>query len=236
MRESQPNDGIPLSKAATEIASEAVKLGDYLRRKDRELGLQRDEILAHAFPKSEAEVEGKSRLRFASQFVGSIDSQGVFTGLPADLKLLATDGPRGTRIHLTDHGWTFACMENPVLDADHTQPGRKFTADEVDFLFKHIIQSVPYEAFAFTTVVRLIANGANTPDLLDQALREFLPERDGKGFSSSFLTTQRAGVISRLSDLGFVARVRDGIKVAYAVSGHGYDCFAQLINGTAQPQ
>lgn len=222
-------EGIPLSKASTEIAAEAVKLGDYLRRKERELGLLRDDGLAHAFPRRDAENEDKSRLRFATQFVGNIGSDGVLTGLPSDLKFVSLDGPRSTRILLTEDGWKFAQMENPSLDSIHGRPIRRFTEEEVHFLFSHIMKKVPYEAFAYNAVVKLIKAGENTPELLDQALGDYLPSRNTKRLSPAFLTTQRAGVISRLSDLGIVQRVRDGIKVTYALTEFGHQCFSNPI-------
>ena len=105
--------------------------------------------------------------------------------------------------------------------------------EEVHFLFDHIMEVVPHESFAFTTVVKSIESGANTPELLDQALGHYLPTRTDSPFSPAFLTTQRAGVISRLSDLGLVERVRDGIKVAYAVTDQGRKYFPNLIHRTA---
>jgi hypothetical protein len=232
-RELTSYEGVALSKASSEIASEAVLLGDYLRRRERELRLQRDETLAYAFPRSDYENEDRSRLRFATQFVGNTDSQGSLTGLPADLKLVGTDGPTGSRILLTEAGWNFAHLENPILDALPGRPVRKFSSDEVHFLVNHIIETVPAETFAFTTVTRLIESGANTPELLDEALGEFLPTRDAKPFSPAFLTTQRAGVISRLSDLGLVQRVRDGIKVAYAITDQARKYFPNSLHRMA---
>lgn len=232
-RELHSYEGVSLSKASSEIALEAVKLGDYLRQRERELGLLRDENLAHGFPRRDAENEDKSRLRFATQFVGNTSSQGVLSGLPSDLKLVAMDAPRGSRILLTEDGWKFACMENPILDALPGRPARKFSDEEVHFLFDHIMEAVPYEAYALTTVINLIENGANTPEALDAALGDYLPDRDGRPYSSAFLTTQRAGVISRLSDLGLLQRVRDGIKVAYALSDQGRKYFQNVIHRTA---
>jgi len=232
-RELASYEGVSLSKASSEIAFEAVKLGDHLRLKEREFGLLRDETLAHGFPRRDAENEDKSRLRFATQFVGSTDSQGNLTGLPADLKLIGIESPRGTRILLTEAGWRFAAMENPILDAPSTRPARKFTEEEVGFLFDHIMEQVPCESFAFRTVVKLIDGGACTPELLDQALRDYLPDRNENPFSPAFLTTQRAGVISRLSDLGLLQRVRDGIKVRYAMTDDGQKYFQTVMHRTA---
>ena len=226
-------EGIPLARASSEIAAEAVKLGDYLREWDHELGLHRDDALAFAFPRRGADNEDKSRLRFATQFVASVGSDAVLSGLPADLKLIGVDGSRGARILLTEEGWTFARMENPILDAMPTRPVRKFSDEESCFLLSHVMQAIPYEASALKTVVELIDSGANTPESLDRALADYLPTRDGRPFTAAFLTTQRAGVISRLNDLGMIQRVREGIKVAYALTERGLKYFPQLTDRTA---
>ncbi len=48
-----------------------------------------------------------------------------------------------------------------------------------------------------------------------------MPERSYEPFSRAFLSTQRAGAISRMTDLGLVVRVREGLRVAYVASHFG---------------
>jgi hypothetical protein len=67
-------------------------------------------------------------------------------------------------------------------------------------------------------VLGAISSGANTPDKLDDALEEHVSKRDEKPFTRAFLTTQRAGVISRMIDLGLIQRIRDGINVTYTLT------------------
>ena len=90
--------------------------------------------------------------------------------------------------------------------------------EEAQFLLRHIRTHVPAEAFAYKVVVESIRHGANTPEELDDALEEYLPKRDAKPFTRAFLTTQRAGVVSRMIDLGLLRRVRDGITVSYVLT------------------
>jgi hypothetical protein len=49
-------------------------------------------------------------------------------------------------------------------------------------------------------------------------LKKYLPDRKDKPFTLAFLTTQRAGVISRMADLGLVTRTRNGPNVTYVAT------------------
>jgi hypothetical protein len=220
-------EGLPLLKSASEIAAQAVILGDVLRQVDQETEADRDEALAFAFPRSDSRNSDKSRLRFANQFVASLTKQGLLTGLPAELKFVNCDESRVPKLLLTDAGLHFALLGNPILDGPANQSKKKFSDEEVSFFVQHILMNVPAEQFAFRAVLSAITDGANTPDQLDEALEQFLPNRDVKPFTRAFLTTQRAGVISRLSDLGLVQRIREGIKVTYRVTARTLD-FAPL--------
>jgi hypothetical protein len=217
-REGLVNEGIPLQRAASEIAAAAVVLGDRLQELDRTSHLHRDDSLAFAFPFSDSPNGDKSRLRYANQFVANLNKKGLLGGLPAELKLVSYDGSRQPRLLLTEPGWQFATMENPVLDATDTKFTQRFCKGEQKFLLGHIHANVPVEAFAFKTVMEGITQGANTPDKLDDALEELLPKRKEKPYTRAFLTTQRAGVVSRMVDLGVITRKRDGINVIYEIA------------------
>jgi hypothetical protein len=215
---SEIQGNLGLSKTASEIASEAVKLGDYLRRMDETSGAHRDDALSFAFPYSKSPNGDKSRLRYANQFVACFTTQGALTGLPIELKLANRDHSRTPQILLTEAGWLFAEARNPVLDDGKNGRHSKLSDEEIEFLLQHIRTRVPAEAFAYNTVLKAIGQGANTPEKLDDALEEYLPKRDTKPFTRAFLTTQRAGVLSRMIDLGLVRRVRDGITVSYTTT------------------
>lgn len=209
---------LTFAKTASAIASEAVKLGDYLRHLDEVSGVHRDDALSFAFPYTDSPNGDKSRLRYANQFVASFTKQGSLTGLPIELKLAHRDQSRTPRILLTEAGWHFAEMRNPILDEGKNGRQSKFSIEEIEFLLAHIRSRVPAEAFAYKVVLEAISQGAKTPDKLDDALEEYVPKRDEKPFTRAFLTTQRAGVVSRMIDLGLVQRIRDGINVTYAAT------------------
>ena len=215
---------LPLDETASVIASNAAALGDYLSEVDDRRRLQRDDALAVGFPSSSENAE-KSRLRYANQFVGSLNKAGVLSGLLIDLKLMNLRDTRTPRIQLTQAGWDFALLPNPVLD-EPDPTGNKFTPEERAFLLAHIGRNVPIEASAYRVMLRAILNGDNTPDRLDAALKPYIPAHREPPITPAFVTTQRSGTISRMADLGLVIRVRDGVRVSYAPTETG-QAFAQ---------
>lgn len=221
LRSESSSAGLPLDRASTEIAAAAVGLGDLLRRLDSSTQRPRDESLAVAFPSSDPANSDKSRLRYGSQFVGAMSREGRMTGLLIDLKLINHDRYKSPRIQLTEPGWRLAELPNPILDGHYNKGGGRFSPAETEFFIEHIASSVPTEHFAYTTTLSAINEGFDTPEGLDAALKKHLPDRKEKPFTDAFLTTQRAGVISRMADLGLVARVRSGPNVTYVATTRG---------------
>jgi hypothetical protein len=216
----QEHKGVPISKAASQIAEEATVLGDFLVHLDEVNSIGRDDALSIAFPSTDANIE-KAQLRYANQFVASINQQGQVSGLLIDLKLINHTGGKEPRILLTKPGWDFAMMPNPILDGTQEMPTQKFSAAERDFLLDHISRCVPAENFAYRAILSAIMEGANTPDMIDAALQKYVPHNTNRSLSQSFLASQRSGAISRMSDLGLVLRVRDGVRVSYVVTDTG---------------
>jgi hypothetical protein len=213
--------GLLLDRASAEIAIAAVTLGDMLRALDARSEKHRDEALGLAFPSSDPANNDKSRLRYATQFVGGMSREGRMTGMLIDLKLVNHDRHKSPRILLTEQGWRFALLPNPIIDGSDPESGCKFSADETEFMINHIATAVPTEYFAYKATLSAITSGSDTPEALDSALMKYLPERKEKPFTEAFLTTQRAGVISRMADLGLVIRNRTGSNVRYAATARG---------------
>src|SRR5258708_2985580 len=202
-----------VARTASEIASQAVKLGDYLRQVDQTSRVHRDDALSFAFPNSESPNGDKSRLRYANQFVVTATKQGTLSGLPVELKLINRDQSDG--VSLTRAGWLFAALRNPILDECGDGRQSRFSGEEIEFLLAHIRQHVPAQAFAFKIILEAIGQGAIKPETLDDALEAYVPQRPDKPFTRAFITTQRAGVVSRMIELGLIRRLRDGINVSY---------------------
>lgn len=209
----------PLQKASTAIANEAAKLGQYLSGIDDKRNVGRDEALAVAFPKTSAEF--KSIQRFATQFVASANKEGELSGLAVSLNLIGRnpDFPEG--IALTEAGWNFGLLENPLLDGANAAGNEKFSADEIAFLLDHIARSVPIEAFAYRAILNQVARNVQTPDALDDALSKL--SNASKKPLAQFVSTQRSGAICRMADLDLIARNRIGTRVSYVLTPRGND-------------
>jgi len=215
----QPGGVMP-EKVGAQIAQDASRLGDFLRSIDRSAGTTRDEALATAFPSSGPDTD-RGRLRFANQFVASINSQGELSGLLYELKLVNFAHEGSKNITLTEAGWRFAMLFNPLLDglaeqSDGVLP--KFNPPERSFLLEHISSRVPTERFAYKLILESVDAGANTPDLLGNAIKHHVSEPKT---SDAFITTQKTGALSRMLDLGLLNRKRDGLRVSYRITETG---------------
>ncbi len=214
--------GISVAEAGPRIAKEVASVGDYLRQLDARSGARREEALATAFP-TNADNSDRSRLRYANQFIGNLNTQDQLSGLLVDLKLINYLRGKEPMLLLTAPGVEFAKLTNPILDEPlrpNGGPRQRFSEEEIDFLVSHIRNHVPVEDFAYRTVLSGLKAGINTPELLDEKLIELLPSRKKK-VSEAFIATQRSGVISRMSDLGMVVRRRNGIRVKYEPTSRG---------------
>jgi len=218
------HSGIPVNDAAGQISHAACDLGDYLQMLDARHSRGRGESVSAAFP-STTSRGAESRLRYENQFVGSI-KQGKLIGLPAALRMVAHDSAKNPNLRLTNAGAQFAAMPNPLLDLGVS--GDKFTEDEICFLLKHIQSCVPEEISAFVAIIDAINDGADTPDKMDAFLRTRFDLNDETAMTTTFLSTQRTGAISRLADLGLVGREKAGLRVTYTVSRTGKGFRSQI--------
>jgi hypothetical protein len=213
-------DGVRLEDAAFEISQEALTIGSLLARYDKQNGTKRDDALSTAFPSPDREVE-KSRMRYANQFVASVTKKGKVSGLLMDLKLINhTDGNK-PRLKLTEAGWSFAKLRNPILDNNPPETTNKFTADERAFLLDHISNSIPAEDFAYRAILAAVDAGARTPGELDAALQGYVSKDADQTLTKTFLATQRSGAVSRMADLELITRKRDGVRVSYVTTDLG---------------
>ena len=216
--------GIPLDKDAQFISEEALKLGSILRLHDEKTGNSRDEALSTAFPyRGLGSDSEKGRLRYANQFVGNVNKQGQVSGLLIDYKLINHNAEKKPRLLLTEPGWKFANLINPILDSVQEIPPNKFTAEEITFLLTHIANSVPAENYAYRAILKAIDDGADSPEKIDQILQKSFSNNSDAGLTKTFLSSQRSGTISRMADLGLVARRREGVRVVYLVTEKGQE-------------
>lgn len=214
-------DSLLLEEVAQRIAEEASRFGSYLHLIDRRFGNHRDDALATAFP--ELGIEGqKGRLRYQNHFVGHTvrgEQGGLLVGLKLAVIQVIKNKPH---ILPTVAGWEFARLPNPLLDAEATSDHPKRMSDEESaYLLNHIRQHVPVELFAYRVTLSLILEGRNTPELLNQVLaRNLSPGKDPQS-EQDLVSTQRTGVLGRMTDLGLVARERQSTRIIYHLTPDG---------------
>ena len=215
--------GLDLDDSAQHIAKEAAVLGDYLAALDSREGHPRGEARSTAFPTT-GDKAAKSRMRYANQFVGSVSKQGQLSGLLVSLKLVNWLRGSTRRLSLTQPGWDFALLPNPIFDSMRLDVPQRLSEDELEFLLRHVAENVPAERHAYTLVLKLVLSGVSAPRELDTALEHLA----SKALTEAFLSTQRSGVISRMADLDLLIRKREGVKVKYVVTHRGNDFLAGI--------
>lgn len=230
----QKKGALAIDVAAEEVAKEALTLREFLATLDAEHKVQRDDALATAFPQRKKDSQ-KAVTRYANQFVVYQNSRGELSGLMIDMKLISVDNRRRQRRIVPTHmAWEFAKLENPILDCAVNGVVQKFSDDEKELLIEHILRRVPVESFAYRAILRAVVDGHNTPEKIDSCLQKHVARDRAEALSQSFLASQRSGAISRMSDLGLIARQRDGIRVSYEVPKDGHQ-FMERYDRLVQP-
>jgi hypothetical protein len=238
----QHSGGVPLSEALETIPDAAWELGDFLYTLDKRENHSREDLLAAAFPTT-AGTGAVSRIRFANQFIGDLRQPKLtegqpkevkFTGFPTALKFIVCSEGKQTLLGLTTAGADFAVIPSPVLDNNQDSTTRKFSDAETEFLLTHITHFVPEETSAYLSIIDAISEGSNTPDDVDKYLcQKFHIQIAAKAqteneITQTFLTTQRTGAISRMVDLGLVAREKTGLRVTYTITHTGKNFWRQI--------
>lgn len=225
-------DALLLESVAPRIAEVAAKFGDYLRSLDRRFANHRDDALATAFPDASAEGQ-KGRVRYQNHFVG-YTAKGEQGGMLVGLKLAVIQVIRNKpHILPTIVGWDFARLANPVLDAPVSQTLPRLSSEEIAFLLRHIKEHVPTELFAYRAVLSLISEGKGTPESVNQGLARYLSPGKKLEEEQDFISTQKNGVLGRMSDLGLVNRERQGTRITYHITPEGEKFLSEVGSITA---
>lgn len=226
----QTDAGVPttIGEARSTISTEAWVLGDFLFQLEEAKNVKRDDAVSTAFPTT-LRNGGAGKSRYANQFVASVNSKGEASSLPIAFGFVVHEKGKISRLQLTGPGMEFALLENPVIDGQNVGTGPKFSDAERKFLVRHILRFVPAERAAYSVVLDALADGAASPGNLDSRLASRF-HINRSSMSPSFLAMQRGGVISRLIDLGLVARDKEGIRVAYFLTATGKELRQQLAD------
>ena len=208
-----------------EAASFARELGMRMLKHDDILGRRRDEKLSTAFPIGKEREKALSR--FENHFLGNVRGNGYLklSGALLEMKFAnVTIKGEETFTGLTSAGLEFAKLPNNVLDNSDLS-AEALSDDEVDFYLNHVTKYLSGERNAISMLMRLIQSGVNTRNELDEAVRKISKDN----WSDETCSTMRAGVMSRIFELGLIEKERKGVKVLYHLSDRGRKAFDRFF-------
>ena len=213
--------GVSSEEAQEKAAREAQRIGRELKKCDDRLNRKRGDRLSAGLPFPLGKNEYKAITRFKMQFVGyplvSKEGNLRIDGAPAVLRFVDIfKEDNNWMIGITKAGLKFASILNPILDRNDFSTPTVFSEEESNFLVEHIGQNLKSEAVAIKSILQSIKNGQNTPEKLNS-----LVKRLNREWTENKAVTMRAGLISRLSELGIVTRSKQGIRVTYSVTSFG---------------
>lgn len=217
-----------LSEVADEVSAHATEATAALQRIDQQRDHKKEDLLATGLPAPDSD---KSKQRYADQFIASENSAGELSGMLIDWKLATVERKKGkTYLYPTPACAEFADLSNPLLDVT-TIPAviAKFSEDELNWMLRHLAEYVHIESFAFAILLKGIQAGANDPTSLDAHLRASGALADNKRTSDEFVSTQRAGALSRMADLDLIRRIRNGVRISYAATPRGEAWLKELV-------
>jgi len=204
---------VPLDALQENASSTAREFGKNLAKKERDLRRKRAEMVSTALPTKRDEFRAKAR--FKSHFVGYIN-KGRIEGAPATLRFLnmLKDQNGKVSVGLTDAGLKFASLANPVIIGSDFNSS--FSEEERRFLIDHIAAELPEEMKLIRFTLQAIKRGATSPEAVHEALKKLRCDLD-----ETDLRTLRSGILSRMSELKLLTRIRIGLTVRYQVTSIG---------------
>ncbi|MEM3086356.1 MAG: hypothetical protein QXT68_04355 [Halobacteria archaeon] len=220
-------DGLPTLAVFKDRACEAAEaVGLSLAEKDRTLGKKFGEKFSTSFP----EPEEKSRRRYRDQYLAYVrPTDGKVDGLLSRLKFIKIMAEGGThKVGITKSGLDFAVLQNPVLDGAGN--GSLLSDQEADFLIRHIRARIPEEARHMDMMLRLIGEGVASRERLNSRMGEFYRAYQDvdNPWTPAHVNTMRAGLLSRLYELGLVDKTKHGLNVTYWLTERGKKCQSSL--------
>jgi Arc/MetJ-type ribon-helix-helix transcriptional regulator len=213
---------VPLGELREVSAELARTIGRDIVRAEKKTGRKRGDIISAGLPTGSNQEKAKAR--FKNQFVGYL-SEKRMEGAAPTLRFLELSKDVGNIVSagITDFGLKFAAYDSPVIDSqDYSIP---FSSDEVDFLLEHLASQLPEEAKLMRLVLSGVKEGVSTPESLNDRMKSY-----NSGWSDVERSTMRAGVISRVSELGLLDRKKNGVKVTYLVTELGEKYLQRLAD------
>ncbi len=201
-------------RAATEAA---VEFGKLLSRADRKKLRPFSERLAVSFPDSSL----KSQLRYMNQFLAYMrPSDRRLDGFAAVMGWVAVNDEDGIlKVGLTQSGLKFTQLDNPAIDLAEDRP---LSEPEIGAIIDQLAANLPDEILHVREGLKSIDQGMANPESMSERLRQFYAKyQEAYPWSSKVVDTMRAGLVSRMYELGLVARSRRTRRATYTVTEAG---------------
>jgi hypothetical protein len=213
-------DGLPTyDEFRKEATDSAIVFGELLVEYDAKNRHKHGEKLAASFPSGTE----KSRNRFMNQYLIYIrPTDQMLSGMLPEMKFInLVHEDESYRVGLTESGYKFALIENPVIDTKNMN--EMFSHEESQFLINHINMKLEYESKQIKALLKFIKDGNNSRNDLNDKMAEFYSEYqiNEKEMTDATVNTMRAGLISRLQDIGLITKKKSGIYVKYILTERG---------------
>ncbi len=194
---------------------------EVLKEYDEEKG----RILGNNFTAGLPEKGEKSEHRFQAQYLEGFLKELKF------VKIEVIDGKR--KIGITDAGYKFAILENPIIDLQDFN--YTLSEHEIEFFLKHISENLKGEESHIKALLNALNSGINIPDSLKLKMKlyyENLPRenwftREGK-IENAVANTMKSGLISRLYEMKLIDKKKNGRNVTYFLNDKGMELLSKL--------
>lgn len=210
-------ESMELEKFRDKAAEVAVSIGQKIHNYEIGENIKRDNRISTGLPIGAEEY--KSKMRYKGHFLAIMRKDRKLDGALTFLRFvnLIRNDNGAIKIGLTEAGLQFACLENPVIDKNVFNASLDKT--EISFYLDHVYKNVKGEFTAIKWLLEKLQSGLKHNEEINQELK--IGFGDAWGASDAVINTQRAGLMARMIELGFIARYRKGVRVYYYISESG---------------
>lgn len=229
-------EGLPWTRydvVMNRLLKEAVRTRRRFEAIDKRQHRPRGEKFSTGFPKNDS----KSMTRYEKQFIGGIDGDGRPYGMAVEIGfLVARKGKSHDRVEfgITEAGLEFAGLDSSIFhrrESEILPSTPSLSNTEVEFVISQLGESKPSEIDLMRFTLEYIVSGKNRPsdgalptkEYLDEAYPNIAKEKKSGEFSLLEASTIRAGVVSRLNELGYIRIAKKGTRSEYHVTDSGKD-------------
>ncbi len=207
------SEPIPLELARKQIAAQATETAAWIATQ-MSTARDRHDTLITGFPVREPLYPAEQR--FINYFLGRIESMGHARGALFELGLAGiVTGSGKPAIALTEIGYGFASLANPVLDSSSIEAS--ISEEEINFYVSQIVPVIPRELDCFTLILLALKHQTLGVEELDTRVLDHLPNR----FSRAAVQSQKAGALGRLRDLALIERKKLGVSASFEITKRG---------------